>query len=200
MIDELLKRGRFDVVTETAGVDAVVEGEILAYNVAPVGFYVLDSGTGTTQASRYAISLTASVVYRKVGQKEPIWSSDAFSLRDEYDIGDNAAELLRPRGAVDRAAGRGVRAQPGGRDARGLLAGWRPPRRPGPSTPSSGTDTYLAEEALERILAAAVGDDREEAVQVLYGRRDELGARPRRGPRGSLFALRRAIVVAGRIC
>jgi hypothetical protein len=25
------------------------------------------------------ISLTAKVVYRKIGQKEPLWSNDAFS-------------------------------------------------------------------------------------------------------------------------
>ena len=34
--------------------------------------------------------LTARVKYYKVGQKEnPIWSSDAFTYRDEYDVGDD---------------------------------------------------------------------------------------------------------------
>jgi acetyl-CoA acetyltransferase len=55
--------------------------------VAPVNF---SSDTGTTQATRYAISLTASVVYRKIGQKEPLWANDAFSQRDEYDMGETA--------------------------------------------------------------------------------------------------------------
>ena len=89
VMEELLKRGRFTVVRDSANVDAVVEGEIEAWNVVPVGFSS-DSG-GVTQASRYSISLTAKVVYRKIGQKEPIWSSDAFSQRDEYDMGDNAS-------------------------------------------------------------------------------------------------------------
>jgi len=89
VMEELLKRGRFTVVRDSANVDAVVEGEIEAWNVVPVGFSA-DSG-GVTQASRYSISLTAKVVYRKIGQKEPIWSSDAFSQRDEYDMGDNAS-------------------------------------------------------------------------------------------------------------
>jgi DNA polymerase III subunit delta len=58
-----------------------------------------------------------------------------------------------------------------------------------------GEDTYLAEEALGRVLAAAIGEDRQDALQVLYG--DEkrweqvLGA----ARTGSLFAARRAIVV-----
>ena len=43
------------------------------------------------------------------------------------------------------------------------------PSRPGPIQAIVGEDTYLAEEALERVLAAAIGADREEALQVLYG-------------------------------
>jgi len=99
VINELMKRGRFTVVKETAGVDAVVEGEIRAYTVQPVGFTGSTSASGTdvySQASRYAIALSASVVYRKVGEKEPLWSNDAFSQRDEYDMGDN------PQGYFDR--------------------------------------------------------------------------------------------------
>jgi hypothetical protein len=65
----------------------VVEGEIQSWNVLPVGF---SGESGVTQASRYAISLTASVVYRKIGQKEPLWANEAFSQRDEYDMGENA--------------------------------------------------------------------------------------------------------------
>jgi hypothetical protein len=88
VMEELLKRGRFTVVRETTNVDAVVEGEIQSWNVLPVGF---SGESGVTQASRYSISLTASVVYRKIGQKEPIWSNDAFSQRDEYDMGEDAS-------------------------------------------------------------------------------------------------------------
>ncbi len=85
---ELLKRGRFTVVRDTTNVDAVVEGEIQSWTVLPVGF---STDSGVAQASRYAISLTAKVVYRKIGQTEPIWANDAFSQRDEYDMGQNAS-------------------------------------------------------------------------------------------------------------
>jgi DNA polymerase-3 subunit delta len=58
-----------------------------------------------------------------------------------------------------------------------------------------GEDTYLAEEALEEAVAAAVGPDRAEGLQVLYGDEkkwdDVLAAAQTR----SLFAPRRAIVV-----
>jgi hypothetical protein len=100
VMEELLKRGRFTVVRESTNVDAVVEGEIVAWNVLPVNF---STDSGQTQASRYAISLTASVVYRKIGQKEPLWSNDAFSQRDEYDMGDNAQSYFdREEQSIER--------------------------------------------------------------------------------------------------
>jgi hypothetical protein len=103
VMEELLKRGRFTVVRDATDVDAVVDGEIEAWNVVPVGFSS-ESG-GVTQASRYSISLTAKVVYRKIGQKEPIWSSDAFSQRDEYDMGDEASTYFdREEQTIDRLA------------------------------------------------------------------------------------------------
>jgi hypothetical protein len=95
VVEELLKRGRFTIVKETTDVDAVVEGEIVAWNVLPVNF---SSGTGQTQATRYAIAMTASVVYRKIGQKEPLWINDAFSQRDEYDMGENSQNYFDREG------------------------------------------------------------------------------------------------------
>jgi hypothetical protein len=97
---ELLKRGRFTVVRDAAGVDAVVEGEILAFNVVPVGF---SSDTGLTQATRYAIALTASVVYRKIGQSEPIWSNNSFTQRDEYDMSQSSQNYFdREEQSIER--------------------------------------------------------------------------------------------------
>jgi hypothetical protein len=103
--EELLKRGRFDVVPAATGVDALVEGELVSYSVVPVGFSEEGTGTNRTQASRYAISLTARVKYGKVGEKEPIWTSDSFSFRDEYDIGADAATFFdREDQALERLA------------------------------------------------------------------------------------------------
>ena len=93
--EELLRRGHFDVVPQATGVDALVEGEVIAYNVLPIGFGDVASSSGTqTQASRYAISLVARVKYTKVGQADPIWQSESFSFRDEYDVGDNPANFF----------------------------------------------------------------------------------------------------------
>jgi DNA polymerase III delta subunit len=60
-----------------------------------------------------------------------------------------------------------------------------------------GTDTYLAEEALEKILAQAVGADREDSVTVLRGTETTWAAVADAARSRSLFAPRRAVVVRG---
>jgi hypothetical protein len=101
VVEELLKRGRFDVTSERVGADAVVEGEILRYDQTPVGFS--DAGASRTQASRYAVTLTAKVRYAKVGVDEPIWANDSFSFRDEYDVGSDQTAFFDQQGqAVER--------------------------------------------------------------------------------------------------
>jgi DNA polymerase III subunit delta len=67
--------------------------------------------------------------------------------------------------------------------------------RPGGVQAIVGEDTYLAEEALERILAASIGEDRDEALRVFYGDETGWGEVLGAARTGSLFVSRRAIVV-----
>jgi len=67
--------------------------------------------------------------------------------------------------------------------------------RPGPIQAIVGEDTYLAEEALERVLAAAVGEDRQDALQVFYGDEARWEQVLSAARTGSLFVTHRALVV-----
>jgi DNA polymerase-3 subunit delta len=67
--------------------------------------------------------------------------------------------------------------------------------RPAPVQAIVGEDTFLAEEALERTLAAAIGEDRADALQVLYGDEKKWEDVLAAARTGSLFATRRAVVV-----
>jgi hypothetical protein len=103
VIEELLKRGRFDVVQESAGVDAVVEGELTSYVSVPVGFSGGEAGTPGAQANRYSATLTARVRYVKTGQTVALWENDAFTYRDEYDVSDDPSEFFnQEEQAIDR--------------------------------------------------------------------------------------------------
>jgi len=106
VIEELLKRGKFDVVQQAEGVDALVEGELTAYLTNPIGFSGVSEvapGVGQQQASRYSIRLNARVKYGKVGEKEPIWQNDLFTAQDEYDVGADPQSFFdREEQAIER--------------------------------------------------------------------------------------------------
>ncbi|HEY3119091.1 MAG TPA: LPS assembly lipoprotein LptE [Vicinamibacteria bacterium] len=109
VIEELLKRGKFDVVQTLDGVDAVVDGTLVGYTVQPVGFSQEATpspgatSTTQTQASRYAVTLTARIKYFKPGAPDPIWQNDSFSFRDEYDVGSDPATYFDREGqAIER--------------------------------------------------------------------------------------------------
>ena len=69
------------------------------------------------------------------------------------------------------------------------------PGRPASVHVVLGEDTYLAEEALEQILADAIGDDRALGLTVLYGDEARWESVLQAARTGSLFAARRAILV-----
>ena len=105
VVEELLKRGRFKVIPETVGADATLEGTLTTYRVVPVGFEEGSGDAAQTQASRYAIVLSARVAYSKVGEPKPIWSNGNFSFRDEYDLGEDPQAFFdREEQAIDRLA------------------------------------------------------------------------------------------------
>ena len=102
VVGELLRRGRFAVVKEATGVDAVVDGTITTFDVTPINF---TSSGQATEATRYAITLRARVVYRKVGEREPIWENNSVLIRDEYDLDDSEAGFFdREEQSIERLA------------------------------------------------------------------------------------------------
>jgi hypothetical protein len=103
VIEELLKRGRFDVIQQATDVDALVDGELLTYRSQAVGL-TGDSGQNT-QASRYLVTLTARVKYTKTGSAEAMWANDSFSVQEEWDVGDAGSFFDREEQAIDRLAG-----------------------------------------------------------------------------------------------
>ncbi len=105
VIEELLKRGHFDVVPDATGVDALVEGSIVNYTSQPVGFATETGTAASSQASRYAIVLVARVRYSKTGVAQPIWQSDGFTQREEYDVGEDPSSYFdQEELAIDRLA------------------------------------------------------------------------------------------------
>lgn len=77
---ELRGRGKYKIVPETSGVDAVLTGEISSISLAPAAF------TPQQQASRYALTLIAKIEFKDVKANKVIWSNPAMAFREEYDV------------------------------------------------------------------------------------------------------------------
>jgi hypothetical protein len=77
---EFIGRGKYEVLPQEAGADAVLSAEITSMSVQPVGF------TDQQLASRYLITLTMRGTFTDVRSGEVLWSNDALTYRSEYEL------------------------------------------------------------------------------------------------------------------
>jgi hypothetical protein len=104
VVEEFASRGKYIVRPEEVGVDAVLSGQVTAFQVVPA---VLESGEDVTadQAARYTVVVRASVVFMDKIEDTEIWSDASFSFRDEYEVGEDAEQYFDQEGmALDRLA------------------------------------------------------------------------------------------------
>jgi hypothetical protein len=82
---ELVGRGRYTVLTETTGVDAVLSGEILAINLAPSAF------NQQQQAIAYTLTLVAKVEFKDVKADKVLWQNPAMVFSEQYPVQSTTA-------------------------------------------------------------------------------------------------------------
>ena len=80
--DELVARGKVGITADRASADAVLIGEITAFNVQPIGF-----GQDAT-ASSYNITVVARIVLRDLVNNRVLFSNPHYSYQQEYDVPD----------------------------------------------------------------------------------------------------------------
>jgi len=81
---EFIGRGKYKVVQEITGVDAILTGEISSIAFTPAAF------TDQRQASRYMLTLTARIEFKDVKANKVLWSDPAMQFREEYDVTNTA--------------------------------------------------------------------------------------------------------------
>lgn len=77
---ELIGRGRYRVLPDRSGVDAVLEGQILSVSAVPVAF------TAQQLASRYVVTMVARVAFRDLTTDKVLWENPSVTVREEYDV------------------------------------------------------------------------------------------------------------------
>lgn len=76
---EFIGRGKYQVLPQNTGVDALLTGEVTAVSITPASF--------TTQqlASRYALTMTARIELRDMRENKVLWENPSVLFRQEYD-------------------------------------------------------------------------------------------------------------------
>ncbi len=77
---EFLGRGRYEILPQDTGVDAVLSGGVLGLTVVPSGF------DAQQQASRYAATLTVKIEFRDLRSGKILWSNPGMVFREEYEV------------------------------------------------------------------------------------------------------------------
>jgi hypothetical protein len=88
---EFIGRGKYQILPQADGVDALLTGEVVAVSITPASF-------NTQQlASRYAITMTARIELRDTRANVVLWENPSLVFRQEY-------EATSGTSAVDPAA------------------------------------------------------------------------------------------------
>ncbi|MDO8837110.1 MAG: LPS assembly lipoprotein LptE, partial [Vicinamibacterales bacterium] len=83
---EFIGRGRYQVLPQEEGVDAVLRGTITTMTVAPANF------NSQQQASRYVFTVVMKIEFFDVRANKVLWENPAMSFREEYDLPPDASE------------------------------------------------------------------------------------------------------------
>jgi hypothetical protein len=84
---EFIGRGKYQILPEATGVDALLTGEVTAVGIQPASF-------STQQlASRYAITMTARIELRDMRENKVLWENPGVIFRQEYDTTGGRAVL-----------------------------------------------------------------------------------------------------------
>jgi hypothetical protein len=99
---ELIGRGRYQIVQDRTGVDALLTGEILNIGIVPAAF------NANQQATRYAITVVAKLEFRDLKTDKIIWQNPALAFTEQYDVtsapADAAQFLGQNQNALQRLA------------------------------------------------------------------------------------------------
>jgi hypothetical protein len=85
---EFIGRGRYKIVPEATGVDAVLVGAVVAVVSEPTGF-----DQNRNVANRYTLTMTASVELRDLKEDKVLWQNPGLVFRQDYDVQTGTAAL-----------------------------------------------------------------------------------------------------------
>jgi Lipopolysaccharide-assembly len=80
-------RGSYTVTPVTTGVDAVLTGTINSISLTPASF------SGTQQASRYVITVVASIEFKDTHTDKVLWQNPSMVFQEDYEASSGTSAL-----------------------------------------------------------------------------------------------------------
>jgi hypothetical protein len=100
---EFIGRGKYQILPEATGVDALLIGEVTSVSIQPASF------TADQLASRYALTMTASIELRDMKENKVLWENPGLMFRQEYEatggqgvVGDPAVFFQQDTNTLER--------------------------------------------------------------------------------------------------
>jgi hypothetical protein len=87
---EFIGRGHYKIVPEAVNVDALLTGEVSAVTILPLSF------TDAQLASRYVITMSASVELRDTKENKVLWDNPGLVYRQEYEAQSASQGVIDP--------------------------------------------------------------------------------------------------------
>jgi Lipopolysaccharide-assembly len=84
---ELIGRGKYQVLPQDTGVDAVLIGDVTTVAVTPINF------NDQQLASRYTITIVANIQLRDVRENKVLWENPNLVFRQEYEAQSGQTQL-----------------------------------------------------------------------------------------------------------
>lgn len=83
VVDVLIRRGKYKVVPESQGVDALLKGTITSVSLVPITF------NADGLATQYNVLISARVTFSDLIDKKVLFTNPSFLFRGQYDIDQN---------------------------------------------------------------------------------------------------------------
>jgi hypothetical protein len=101
---EFIGRGRYQVLPQDTGVDAVLRGTITGLSIVPANF------NEAQQATRYTIVINTKIEFVDLKTNKTLWENPSMVFREEYDLppdsqaGNPSAFFGQSSNALERVA------------------------------------------------------------------------------------------------
>ena len=95
---EFIGRGKYKVVPDNTGADAMLTAEISSFTLQPVGL------NETQLASRYLFTIVIKAQFTDVRTSDVLWSNLQLIFREEYDLGAQSNGTIQGQTFLDTEA------------------------------------------------------------------------------------------------